>query len=409
MRKYRRRLSLVLAVIGGISLVISVVMAAAGMMRMAHEQDRFYRVALVYLASSAAVLLVRYLFFVLPQKVRYHQSDTAQRRREYYRQVQRPVTSSSKKEGSILLFAIVLLGIISTVAVHALVSSRSLHKEAALMARQSLLKSAAIDTAHAALQLLADDDATVDHLEEPWAKTSEEIDPAGIARRLRVRDLQSAFDLNNVSVAATAGAWPPTEILAGIMTSCGIFTPGNQVEALRDWVDNDNAGMYEKEHYLKKTAPYVPADRILYSMGDLADVEGWNAGMFEQKPGGGRAMFSGDLVESVTVIPAARSRVIPINLNTASPDALMGLFGIGGESMVERILIRRKAGPIANLDFLERQIDPAIYERIGAYIDFRSSWFLVEASAHGEGGVERVDLVAYRGENGRVDVVRAMF
>lgn len=399
---------MLLAVVGSISLVISALTGLSSLTRLAHEQPRFLRMAIVYLAASVVIFLLRYFFFVLPDKIRRSKSGTVQRRLAYYRNVKRPDVSHSEQEGSVLVFALILLGVLSTVAVNTLVSSRAHQREAAAMTQHVLLKSAALDTARAAMQQLADDDPVIDHLGESWANASEEQDPAGVTRRLRILDLQSEFDLNNLVVPAPGSTWPPSEILASIMAACGTFTPGSAVEALRDWVDANDDGTYEKKHYEDRAPAALIANRPLYADGELLEVERWNDDMFEKKLTGGRAMFDGNLSDAVTIIPAERTRAIPLNINTANKDALIGLFGVGGESMVERILMRRKAGPIANLDFIARQIEPALFERVSAYIDIRSQYFMIDAAAYRDGRSARIELIARRNDEGRVDVLRAV-
>jgi type II secretory pathway component PulK len=409
LRKHKKRVRILLVVLGSICLVIAALLGFSALFRYENEQAKFYRLALIYVLSGVAILAIHFLVFILPELLSRRNSGAYKRRRRNSRDFQRALVPPARNDGSILVFALVLLGIISTLAVHTLMSARALHAETSALLRREQLKSAALDSAHAAMQIIADDNPMVDHFEEPWAIPVETEDPAGITRRVRVTDLQSFFDLNNLAVPVTGNAWPPSAVLADIMTSCGFFTPGNAVEALRDWIDQDDRGSYESNHYQRKTPPYKVADGLLADASDLFDIEGWVPDMFRRKEARSNSMFNGDLVDAVTVIPGERTRVIPVNINTASPDTLIGMFGIGSEGIVERVMVRRKERPILNFDFLSRQVDPEIFNRLSAYIDIRSSWFMIEASAYLEGVSSQIELIAYRHEDGKVDVVKSFF
>lgn len=413
-RKHKRRTSILLVVTGIICLVGAAFYGLASLFRMAYEQGRFLRVGGVYLAAGTAILLTHFLFFVLPEIMRERRSATWQRRHGSRRQKERLMAESEgmdRQRGSILVVTLVLLGLLSALSLQVITTARAAQSEAAARSGREQLRMAALDDVRFALQTLADDaDLAVDHPGEAWAQPRETIDPAGIERVLRVEDLAAKFDLNNLAVEVTGNSLRPYDALVAIMNTCGLFTPGLRVDALRDWVDADDAGAYENSHYTGKNPAYRTAGRVLYGFDELFAIEGWDAAMFERDNARSRLqMFAGDLVDAVTIIPAPRDRVIPVNVNTASPDALLGLIGLGGEPLVERIMARRREGPISRLDFIAYELGDDRYARLAPYLDMRSEWFLVRAAAYRDGQSGRMEVIARRSGDGTVEIVRSVF
>lgn len=412
-RKHKKKLNILMAVVGILCLVIGMLMALGALMRHEHEQMRFFRVAGLYAIGGLALLILRYLFFRLPEIVRSHQSPSARRRRDHFQTMRRPEPApvAREEEGSILIVVLLLLGILSALAFRVLTTARQDVAYADAVMKAGLLNVAALDSARAAMQLLADDDnLRVDHPGEPWADIPDVVDPAGINRRVRVTDLQQYFDLNNLAAAQAGLQLPVDEVLARIMVECNILTPGNQIQALRDWIDSDTTGVYEEFLYAQRTPPYQPAHRILYGMNELLLVDGWTPAMFEREVANSWLDFSnGNLIDCVTIIPAPRSGVIPVNVNTAPPDVLQGLFGVGREAAAEFVLARRKVAPIDRFDFLATQIGNETYRQLSPYLDTRSAWFNIDVTTEKDGRTARLQVVARRDDEGRVDAVRAYF
>jgi type II secretory pathway component PulK len=407
---------MLMVVIGLICLVVSAFYGLASMFRLAYEQGRFLRVAGIYLGAGMIFFLVLYFIFILPEQMRARRSATWQRRHGSGRTKARRYAEDEKRinqnqAGGILVAALALLGLLSALSVQVITTARAAQTEAAAHAGREQLRMAALDEVRFALQTLADDtDLTIDHGAEAWAQPRETVDPAGIERVLRVEDLAARFDLNNLAVEITGDSLRPYDALVSVMNACGIFTPGLQVDALRDWVDADGAGTYEDEHYGRKEPAYTTAGRVLYGFDELFAVEGWEAGMFERDLSRSRLqMFDGDLIDAVTIIPAPRDRVIPLNVNTASPGALLGLIGVGGEPLVERIVARRREAPISRLDFIAFELGDDRYARLTPYLDLRSEWFLIQAAAYRDGHSERIEVVARRSSEGAVDIVRSSY
>jgi type II secretory pathway component PulK len=416
LRKYRKRLVTLIVVCSLLCLTIGLLIAFAAMLRMEHERGPFLRLGLMFLGGGTALLAIYGLVFALPDALADRRSGTFSRRRAVARAYQRPARPSPPparrgEAGSILVIVLVLLGLIATAATHAIVTARAELRLARARADRGLLHLAALDSARAALQQLADDpDLDLDHLGEPWATARESTDPAGITRLVRITDAHRAFDVNNLAVDPPGDALPPREILQSMMVQGGQLRPGTAIEALRDWIDADDSGPWEARYYLEQEPPARIANRLLYDWSELFQVHTWSADLLApspyRRPG---APFEHNLGEALTLIPAARTRVIPVNLNTATASTLHGLFGFGREGLVERILARRTDTPYRTTAFLAELLGAPAYAALVPYLDVRSEFFLVQSSAFRDGRMARLDLIARRTRDGRVNALLAHF
>ena len=188
------------------------------------------------------------------------------------------------------------------------------------------------------------------------------------------------------------------------------YTPGRYVDALGDWIDEDKAGIYEAAFYEAKSPPAVIANRILFGLDELMNVEGWTASMLERRTDRPRGvLMDANLVENVTVLPVPRNRVIPLNINTASPVALLGVLGIGRDGIVERIMTLRREQPLRSTALLAQLLGPAEYGQVAPYLDVKSRFFHIQATAYQDGRSARVYVLAERSDDGAVEAVQAFF
>ncbi len=414
-RKYRTKVSHLLAVIGYMSLIVGVLYLLSSFFQYTHQREPLQRAAMYFLAGGLITLAARFVMIIFPQQQRIDVSPAVRRRRDYSRNLRRPPRDEvqSGETGSVMLFALILLGLLATLATHHLVTTRMVQAEAAVRMEIQALRLAALDGARAAMQALADDeDLLVDHPGEAWAKVVEVIDPANTSRMVTTTDLNRKFDLNNMSVALTGDELAPDRVLSGILIYCDILTPGPKLDALRDWTDPDPSGVYEDLHYRDYRNPgYTTPGRALFGMSELFMVEGWTPALFAPRAESiGRTAFNGSLADCTTIIPVSRERIIPVNINTASPDLLLALFGYGREALVENLVARRKNHPLPAVDTLLHMAGLDESAALVPYLDVRSSWFHIHAAAFRENGRRvRLDLVVRRETDGRVEVVQATF
>jgi len=415
MRKYRQRLSTLFVVVGLLCLVIGGVIDLSALTQYEFDQVRFFRLGMYFLGTGVFFLVIRFLFITLPDSLRDRQSGVASRRKAlakaYHRPKPTPGVIPSGDEGSILILVLVLLGIISAISFQVIVSARSALAETSATMNMGLLKLAAIDTARSAMQALAnDDDLSIDHLGESWTTMKEYQDPSGVTRMIRITDIERTFDINNIGVSMTSSPLPPFEVLANILIYCGEFMPGEKLTNLRDWIDTDTSGSRESPYYLEKTPPYRTSGRILYGWDELFLIEGWNAAMFERNPfRRSNSLFETELADSVSIVPQPRARIIPLNINTASPAVLQGVFGIGREMVIERIMTRREEAPFQSTEFLVDFLGREGYQNVLPYLDVRSHFFHIQATAFREGKTARIHVLARRSDDGRVDAIQATF
>ncbi len=412
-RKYSKRLSLLMVLLGILSIVIAGFFGLMSIFQQAYQQEKFIRTSLYFLGSGAALIVLQMLFFQLPDYLHARKSETARRRREHFRKFSRPAPTkpADDEAGSVLIFTLVLLGVVGALAFHVVTVARSQQQEADAELQNGLLRLAAIDTARSAMQRLADDpEREADHPGKAWATTFETTDPAGVERMFRIVDAQRVFDLNNLAVTVTGRQLAPAEVLSRIMVQCGVFTPSRLTEALRDWVDRDDSGVFETPFYQRKNQPYAAANRILYGTDELFQVEGWEASLMERKPLRNRtSLLNADLVDQVAWLPVPRERVIPLNINTAQPAALLALLGVERESLVERIIARRSEDPFRSTALVAAAMGEDAYEPIAPYLDVKSNWFHIHAGAYAGGRSVRLYVLAHRDDQGRVEAASAFF
>lgn len=409
-------MSVLLVVVGILCLIIGAIILLSCYGLYEHERARFLRLGLYFAGAGAVSFLTHFCFISLPDIISERSSETARRRKEFFRLHQRPKNatrqdSPNPEAGSVLIVALILLGLVSAVALRVTLESRRAQKEAAAAFSMGMLKLTAVDTARMAMQKLADDpDLRVDHPGDDWAEFSEFKDPAGITRMTRIVDAQRMFDLNNTVVDVTGNIESPSSILAGIMMLSRHYTPGQRIDALADWVDGDDAGSYESAFYQRQNPPSYPANRILFGVDELMSVAGWDMSMLESRTDRPRNfLIDADLVETTTILPVARNRVIPLNINTAHPVALLGVLGIGREAVVERIMARRKDQPIYSIAMLADMLPASELNRLSPYLDVKSRFYHIQATAYQDGRSARLYLLAEREDNGEVRAVQAFF
>lgn len=247
------------------------------------------------------------------------------------------------------------------------------------------LRLAAAEAAREALWTLAsDEDLQVDHLGEEWASPREAVGEDGVSTRAWVEDAGRFFNWNNLSVSNRA-ARTPRDILLDLMTFCGDFAPGVRVDALADFVDADEAGPYEASFYRKKEPPFEPPNRVLWAPAELLRVHGFSADLFQPRPPAGPDdLFGGDLASATAVVPMALEAPIPVNVNTAGRDLLMGVTGLRQEAAVRAVLALRQIQPFGSLSMMF-MASPELAAALEGSVSTASSCFLVRARAEKDG------------------------
>jgi len=129
-----------------------------------------------------------------------------------------------RQSGFVLLYALVVAGALSAVAVHVLERAETARARRALTQQTAQMDRYLDGLETLALSVLAADRAAgaTDHLREPWARADwdEAVDRGRVAGR--IVDLQGRFNLNRLSVpgdAAARAAWDRLAVRIGIAPS----------------------------------------------------------------------------------------------------------------------------------------------------------------------------------------------
>jgi type II secretory pathway component PulK len=419
-RRWRDKIESLLLVIGIAAVCISVIFLVLAAFKSDRMRPTLLQFAAGYGIGGIVLIVTRLLVFVLPEhrQQRKYRHHTGHRRRwlgfspepgSLPLAAPAPV-STERKQGSMLILVLILLGLIAGLCLEVQVKARLLARRTEAALAQTRLQRAATDAALAALQRLAnDEDLAVDATNESWSVVEDVTSPVGISTRVRVIDENRHFDLNNLALDPSPSYRPATEILKDIMTLCGDFTPTVAAHALADWVDAGEDGARESAFYLKRDPPCGCPNRMLYAWGDLLAVDGWPRARFDRRARESlRDAFGGNLIDCVTVLPVARSHPLPVNVNTAPREVLQALFGIGNEAVTDTIVAMRQYNPLRSLDQLALVGDPRLYESVRPYLSLHSNFFSVEAQAYHEEQKEMVRLLAQRDSSGRVRVVQWM-
>lgn len=315
---------------------------------------------------------------------------------------------SGRWTGAVLILALVMTGMTAALVLRARLLSAAHLRLARAQFDRVRVDMAAQSAVRVALQRLAEDeDLLTDHTNEAWAVEQRYIDPAGIDVRCRVYDVCARFDLNNLSLVATDGAGERSESIAmDLLTLCGDYNPVAVVSAWKDWVDEDQEGVYEGYRYEREELDVRPPDQPA-----LCSRE-WTLTM-----GASRAYWNGEPRDRLEyrlkprprdlfcTAPMARKAPMRVNVNTASAWVLTGVFGLEHESLVRYIVDMRSLTPLQDLSFFSRQLSPADIERIEPFVDVKSGFYRVEAAAS-EGRVKRrVFAYVQRAGDGTVQVL----
>lgn len=410
-RGFRHRFSLLLLVAGIIILLGAALFLALAPFSVEPQRDKLLLFAAWFGGAGLLLLLIRASIFVVPDLVRRRQSPSLQlRRAEATKRQQRLAnqTNPQGKRGGVLILLLVLTGLVAALLLqsHALARTRTAERQASQ--EQTRLRQAAAEAALAALQRLADDDdLAVDSTNETWAARVEEQTPLGIFTWAAIRDEQSRFDINNLSLPDAPEQRSGEDIALDLQTLCGDFSPSARTDALRDFVDEDHNGAREGDFYRHLTPPRVCPDRVLYGWREVLNIDGWQEEQLARRSlESSLDGFSASLVDHVTLIPVARRRPIPININTASRETLRAVMGIEQDQLVDTVLTLRAIHPIRQLDVFSVTAGPENFERVRAYLDVRSHYFHVRARAEQDGRQAGVEALVMRQDNGRVLVLQ---
>ncbi len=296
------------------------------------------------------------------------------------------------ESGIVLAVALILLGIIVALVLQAQVLARScLNLEKKRLVRIQLREAAGDGVWHALNKLAADPILLIDHTNEEWAAPFSCQLPNGIDTEIRIIDENRFVDANMLAYLSPSEQWRPSSaLIRDFLAGESTFNPETQTEIIKDWVDQDKEGRYEKEYYQRQQSQFYPDNLPLESREELL----WLLAPATNKAAGATGL---------TVLPGKERHIEPVNVNTAGRQALLAVFGGLNTALVEGIISRRNGGPILALDQI---LDPQTIQRYSAYLSIRSSFFSVYAKANMDASTEEVYCLARRDSAGNVQIVR---
>ena len=303
----------------------------------------------------------------------------------------------------LVLAAIVLAG---GLALYLQARASALARAERAEALREELRVAAAEAAREALWILAaDENLEVDHLGEEWALPRETTRAEGLSTWAIVEDAGRFFNWNNLATSNRATR-ASREILLDLLTFCGDFSPVERVAALEDFVDADEKGTYETDFYRTGERPFQPPNRELWAPAELLRVHGFAADLFRPRPKAGPDdLFGGDLAAATAVVPVPLASPIPVNVNTASRDVLMGLTGLRQEAAVRSVLALRQVQPFESLAMMF-MANPELAAALEGTVSTASSCFRVRACAALNGMHSSVLAWVVREKNGDIRILQ---
>jgi general secretion pathway protein K len=272
---------------------------------------------------------------------------------------------------ALAVLSVVAVGLARTTIVDQRLTTNAL---AALQAEALARSGVAIASA-----LIGETSGLPDTLRSPWARSA---GPQALGAgwvEVRVEDEARRLDLNDPALAAAV-----PRLLATLALDPAL------ADALADWTDTDDlprAHGGERDWYLTRAAPSLPANGPLESVGELGRVRGFDAAAVTR------------LRPYVTVAGEAT-----VNPNTASREVLLAL--LGDAAVVDGVLAARARGALGT-EMLPALVPNADARRLLAPT---SRHYTVRAVA-GVGEVRRAveaTLAAPRGVEPRVVAWRAV-
>lgn len=402
------------ALLGWVALMLAGFVWLLSLREAPGSRDAIQKVSTLLAMGGGVFVAVHLLFFKLPDLVWARGSPSQQRRDAIYKRGRlynpRYRPGSGRNDGSVLVVVLAVLAAVAALVLQVQLTARTrLHAQQTELRRASLVR-AATTAARSALQRLADDRETLfDSRDEPWAKREEIRTPEGIDTIVNVIDENRFFDLNNLARRTDSSVRSVEEVVLNLLNGSGQFDGGNRVRALQDWIDADDNGAHESIIYRDRKPPFTCPNRPLVSWNELFDVDGWRREQFVRRgPSAMHGIFEANLSECVTIIPAKHDRVVPVNVNTASRDVLMGVLGLEQDVLANAILSMRKIQPIQTIDAVQQLMEPALFAQVSPYLSVRSLFFRIDAQAFAEGSSARIRAIASRDADGRVEIVQWM-
>lgn len=277
-------------------------------------------------------------------------------------------------ERGVALITVLLVMVIAIAAVtHAVTRNRlAISRTSAILANTQLAEFVHGAEAWAAIVLEDDFDAdriagtASDNLLEPWAQKLVEFNPDNGKIRIRIKDLQSCFNVNNLTASrasggsSSGGSGGKTTSSQSMILRRLVRNLGAQAEialAIEDWVDPGDTPLTsgtEDTGYLGLEVAHRTPDTLITDVSELSAVQGleWE---------------EWDLLQpELCALPEAGTK---INVNTASLELLSAMFPTAN---IPGLINQREQGTA----FTNSADLSAFGITSGADLDFNSAYYV---------------------------------
>ena len=300
------------------------------------------------------------------------------------------MTRGAAQRGVAAVLAIFVVALAASTATYMLwAESRRLHQVENLDARAQANLAARAATQWATA-ILAEDDATVIHLDETWAHGLPALPAEGATLTDAITDEQAKFNINNL-VRGTAPSPADVAVLQRLLGLVGL--PATLADAIVDWIDPDDTVTQEADaeglDYLAHEPAYRAPNRALANVGELVRVKGMTPEALAR------------LAPHLTALPDET----PVNVNTASATVLLAIVPALSAAEAEGLVAGRGRAPFRGIEDFQRALPRAGSAQIDGPIDVKSRYFSADATVRVGGVTARYRALIERGERGHSMII----
>jgi len=232
------------------------------------------------------------------------------------------INSSWRVRGAVLISVMLILSVLVVFVSYMVESQYILIRQASLFDKteNSFLASRRAETWAVSKLIKADNNNVAkdlfnfDSLTEPWSKDEMEVTEQGAKVTATLEDLQGRLNLNNLASGTASSFYP---IFIRLLTGLGIDSPNLLAQAIIDWIDSDQNGIYEDIEYSNLVPQMRTSNQNLRSLSEIQKITGIDKVTYDL------------LIQYVTVLPGSD---VKINLQTASLEMLKAILPDGQSS-----------------------------------------------------------------------------
>ncbi|MCK7596739.1 type II secretion system minor pseudopilin GspK [Microbulbifer sp. CAU 1566] len=274
---------------------------------------------------------------------------------------------SLKRQRGVALITVLLVMVIAIAAVtHAVTRNRlAISRTSAILANTQLAEFVHGAEAWAIIALEKDfeEDRTAgtasDNLLEPWAQRLTEFNPDNGKIRIQIKDLQSCFNVNNLTLGRTSGSAAKgtgdAAVLQRLVRNLG--ARADLALAIEDWLDPGDtplASGTEDTGYLGLELAYRTPDTFITDESELSAVQGIEPEEWQL------------IAPELCALPESGTKV---NVNTASEQLLAAMFP---SANIPGLINQRESGTV----FTQMADLSAFSITGGGELDFNSAYYV---------------------------------